>query len=123
MTKEDYINMNRGINDKKDLPRDYLESVFDQVAESELKLKHSSAGTQPQSAKRGGETEKQRRLLYNMEIEQVTQTARSLMESLYHVATPFTTAKYGQHIMPMFKLAWTPFLAAFSIGLYSFVSF
>ena len=39
MTKENYINMNRGINDKKDLPRDFLESIFDQVAESEIKLK------------------------------------------------------------------------------------
>lgn len=52
-----------------------------------------------------------------MEIEQVIQTARSLMESVYHVATNFTSAKHGEHIMPMFKLAWTPFLAAFSIGL------
>jgi brefeldin A-inhibited guanine nucleotide-exchange protein len=52
-----------------------------------------------------------------MEIEQVTQTARSLMESVYHASTNFTSAKYGEHIMPMFKLAWTPFLAAFSIGL------
>ena len=121
MTKEDYINMNRGINDKKDLPRDYLESVFDQVAESELKLKGGipvAGGPSSNASKhQRAESEKQRRLLYNMEIEQVTQTARSLMESLYHVATPFTTAKYGEHIMPMFKLAWTPFLAAFSIGL------
>jgi brefeldin A-inhibited guanine nucleotide-exchange protein len=119
MTKDDYINMNRGINDKKDLPRDYLESVFDQVAESELKLKTgSSAGGQSIANKpQRAESEKQRKLLYNMEIEQVTQTARSLMESVYHVATHFTSAKYGEHIMPMFKLAWTPFLAAFSIGL------
>jgi len=39
MTKENYINMNRGINDEKDLPKEFLESVFDQVAEHELKLK------------------------------------------------------------------------------------
>ena len=63
------------------------------------------------------ETEKQRRLLYNMEIEQVTQTARSLMESVYKGSTNFTSAKHGEHIMPMFKLAWTPALAAFSIGI------
>ena len=39
MTKDNYINMNRGINDSKDLPREFLESIFDQVAESEIKLK------------------------------------------------------------------------------------
>lgn len=39
MTKENYINMNRGINDNKDLPKEFLEGIFDLVAESELKLK------------------------------------------------------------------------------------
>jgi brefeldin A-inhibited guanine nucleotide-exchange protein len=121
MTKENYINMNKGINDNKDLPREFLESIYDQVAESELKLKGGPAGSSNsligRNSRAAAESEKQRRLLYNMEIEQVTQTARSLMESVYHVATNFTSAKYGEHIMPMFKLSWTPFLAAFSIGL------
>ena len=39
MTKEDYIKMNRGINESKDLPREYLESIYDEVASSEIKLK------------------------------------------------------------------------------------
>ncbi|CAF0723278.1 unnamed protein product [Brachionus calyciflorus] len=114
MTKEAYINMNRGINENKDLPKEFLENIYDQIAESEIKVKPSlnSNTSRPKA-----ETEKQRKLLYNMEIEQVTQTARSLMESVYHVPTNFTSAKHGEHIMPMFKLAWTPFLAAFSIAL------
>ena len=116
MTKENYINMNRGINDSKDLPKEFLESIFDQVAESEIKLKGGNASLASGKSHKA-ENEKQRRLLYNMEIEQVTQTARSLMENVYHVSTNFTSAKYGEHIMPMFKLAWTPSLAAFSIGI------
>lgn len=122
MTKENYINMNRGINENKDLPREFLEAIFDQVAESEIKVKggvSTPAGGMALRAaqQRSAESEKQRRLLYNMEIEQVTQTARSLMESVYHLSTNFTSARHGEHIMPMFKLAWTPFLAAFSIDL------
>ncbi len=39
MTKDEYINMNRGINDNKDLPREFLESIYDQIAESEIKVK------------------------------------------------------------------------------------
>lgn len=35
--------MNRGINDSKDLPREYLEAIYDEVASSEIKLKTSSA--------------------------------------------------------------------------------
>ncbi len=114
MTKDEYINMNRGINDSKDLPRDFLEQIFDQVAESEIKIKGGVPSGVP---KQRAESEKQRKLLYNMEIEQVTSTARSLMENLSHVSTNFTSAKHGEHIMPMLKLAWTPALAAFSIGI------
>lgn len=39
MTKADYINMNRGINDNKDLPKEFLENIYNQIAESELKVK------------------------------------------------------------------------------------
>lgn len=115
MTKEAYINMNRGINENKDLPKEFLEKIYDQIAESEIKVKpslNSNTNSRPKA-----DSEKHRKFLYNMEIEQVTQTARSLMESVYHVPTHFTFAKHGEHIMPMFKLAWTPFLAAFSIAL------
>ena len=40
--------MNRGINDSKDLPREYLESIYDEIASSEIKLKTSlGEGRQP----------------------------------------------------------------------------
>jgi Sec7-like guanine-nucleotide exchange factor len=39
MTKEQYIKMNRGINDSEDLPPEYLSSIYDQIAESEIKMK------------------------------------------------------------------------------------
>lgn len=33
------------------------------------------------------------------------------------VKTPFTSAKHTEHVRPMFRLAWTSLLAAFSVGL------
>ena len=39
MTKEDYIKMNRGINDSKDLPPEYLSAIYDEIAENEIKMK------------------------------------------------------------------------------------
>lgn len=90
-------------------------------------------------------SEKQRRLLYNVEMEQMAKTAKALMEAVSHVQAPFTSATHLEHVRPMFKvtqadthrcvlrcsahklesspssivpqLAWTPFLAAFSVGL------
>ena len=42
MTKEDYIRMNRGINDSRDLPREYLESIFDEILTNEIKMSTSA---------------------------------------------------------------------------------
>ena len=40
MTKEQYITMNRGINDSKDLPREYLEAIYDEISQNEIKMKN-----------------------------------------------------------------------------------
>lgn len=52
-----------------------------------------------------------------MEMEALSSTARQLMESVSHVHSPFTSATHSEHVRPMFKVAWTPFLASFSVGL------
>ena len=31
MTKEQFLRNNKGINDNEDLPRDYLESLYDEI--------------------------------------------------------------------------------------------
>ena len=33
--------MNRGINDNKDLPPEYLEAIYDDIAQNEIKMKHT----------------------------------------------------------------------------------
>ncbi|CAN8026161.1 unnamed protein product [Ixodes persulcatus] len=114
MTKEQYIRMNRGINDSKDLPEDYLSQIYDEIAGNEIKMKTTSSKL---AGKQNVSSEKKRRLLYNMEMEQMARTAKALMESVSHVQASFTCAKHLEHVRPMFKLAWTPFLAAFSVGL------
>ncbi|KAK2095695.1 Brefeldin A-inhibited guanine nucleotide-exchange protein 1 [Saguinus oedipus] len=85
-------------------------------------------------------SEKQRRLLYNLEMEQMAKTAKALMEAVSHVQAPFTSATHLEHtfltcyhivfhkglyscectvseLPGYYLLAWTPFLAAFSVGL------
>ena len=34
--------MNRGINDQKDLPREYLEAIYDEIASNEIKMSEHS---------------------------------------------------------------------------------
>ncbi|TDH10940.1 hypothetical protein EPR50_G00080640 [Perca flavescens] len=118
MTKEQYIKMNRGINDSKDLPEEYLSSIYDEIAGKKIAMKESKEySITPKSTKQSVPSEKQRRLLYNMEMEQMAKTAKALMEAVSHAQAPFFSATHLEHVRPMFKLAWTPLLAAFSVGL------
>uniref|UniRef100_A0A4W3GFE2 ARF guanine nucleotide exchange factor 1 n=1 Tax=Callorhinchus milii TaxID=7868 RepID=A0A4W3GFE2_CALMI len=116
MTKEQYIKMNRGINDSKDLPEEYLSAIYDEIAGKKISMKETKE-LAIKSSKHNVASEKQRRLLYNLEMEQMAKTAKALMEAVSHVQAPFTSATHLDHVRPMFKLAWTPFLAAFSVGL------
>ncbi|XP_064626500.1 brefeldin A-inhibited guanine nucleotide-exchange protein 1-like [Lineus longissimus] len=114
MKKEQYIKMNRGINDSKDLPEDYLSAIYDEIAGNEIKMKVGAAKPGKVS---NVTSEKQRRTLYNMEMDHIASTAKVLMESVSHIQSSFTSASHLEHVRPMFKMAWTPFLAAFSVGL------
>ena len=50
MTKEQYIKMNRGINDSKDLPEEYLSVIYDEIAGNEIKMKVTSSGKPSKNA-------------------------------------------------------------------------
>lgn len=118
MTKEQYIKMNRGINDSKDLPEEYLSSIYEEIEGKKIAMKETKEHTiATKSTKQSVASEKQRRLLYNLEMEQMAKTAKALMEAVSHAKAPFTSATHLDHVRPMFKLVWTPLLAAYSIGL------
>uniref|UniRef100_A0A670IW37 ARF guanine nucleotide exchange factor 2 n=1 Tax=Podarcis muralis TaxID=64176 RepID=A0A670IW37_PODMU len=118
MTKEQYIKMNRGINDSKDLPEEYLSTIYDEIEGKKIAMKDAKEyAITPKSTKPNVASEKQRRLLYNLEMEQMAKTAKALMEAVSHAKAPFTSATHLDHVRPMFKLVWTPLLAAYSVGL------
>ena len=43
MTKEEFVKNNRGINDSEDLPLDYLNKIYDEIASTKINLKTPSA--------------------------------------------------------------------------------
>ncbi|EMP35746.1 Brefeldin A-inhibited guanine nucleotide-exchange protein 2 [Chelonia mydas] len=118
MTKEQYIKMNRGINDSKDLPEEYLSTIYEEIEGKKIAMKETKEyAITTKSTKPSVANEKQRRLLYNLEMEQMAKTAKALMEAVSHAKAPFTSATHLDHVRPMFKLVWTPLLAAYSVGL------
>ena len=42
MTKLEFIRNNRGINDSQDLPEDFLNAIYDEIAENKISMKVSS---------------------------------------------------------------------------------
>eukprot|EP00128_Syssomonas_multiformis_P004069 Colp12_sorted_trinity150504_noHs@11367 len=56
-------------------------------------------------------------MLYTKEMEMMMENAQSLLRDSNTKATFFTTATRIEHVRPMFKLLWTPALAAFSVPL------
>lgn len=46
MSKSDFIRNNRGIDDGKDLPEDYLGSLYDQIVKNEIKMNADTSAPQ-----------------------------------------------------------------------------
>ncbi|MFH4975093.1 hypothetical protein AB6A40_001802 [Gnathostoma spinigerum] len=115
MTKEQYIEMNRGINDQSDLPREYLSEIYDEISGNEIKMKAGANKLRKYNA--SSTSERQKKLLQNVELAAMASTAKALMEAAFHYEAAFTSASHYEHVRPMFRIAWTPCLAAFSIGL------
>jgi Sec7-like guanine-nucleotide exchange factor len=117
MTKDDYIKMNRGINDSKDLPRDVLEGIYDDIAANEIRMKDSSRAGKGTVQGAALYNEKQRRLAYLEESVAMTETVKAIMDERKGKDSAFTSATLIEHAGPMLKTAWTSFLSAFSIAL------
>ena len=79
MTKEEFIKNNRGINDSEDLPHEYLSTLYDQIASSEIKIKATSATV----AKTLVTTDaKMRQKNWDQESANITKTVKNLTHFL-----------------------------------------
>jgi brefeldin A-inhibited guanine nucleotide-exchange protein len=102
MTKEQYIKMNRGINDSRDLPEDFLSKIYDEIKTEEIKLKVTT--TTKRGIKETITTDKQRELLFDVQMKDVETIARDLMSNAGSINEEFTIAKHFEHVRPMFQV-------------------
>lgn len=129
MSADDFIRNNRGIDDGKDLPEEYLRSLFERISRNEIKMKGDDLAVQQMQSmnsnrilgldsilnivirKRGEEKymETSDDLIRHMQ-EQFKEKARK-SESVYHAATDVVILRF------MIEACWAPMLAAFSVPL------
>eukprot|EP00057_Strongylocentrotus_purpuratus_P021387 XP_011675861.1 PREDICTED: brefeldin A-inhibited guanine nucleotide-exchange protein 1-like [Strongylocentrotus purpuratus] len=113
MSKEEYIRMNRGINDSKDLPTDYLSDVYDEIAGNEIKMKQTPS-SKPNQAAVDERENAEGKLFYNHEMDAILLPQQEFDGGIWNVHLIIQVFK---SIPKMLQEAWTPFLAAFSVGL------
>ncbi|XP_057980125.1 brefeldin A-inhibited guanine nucleotide-exchange protein 2-like [Malania oleifera] len=129
MSADDFIRNNRGVDDGKDLPEEYLRSLFDRISRNEIKMKEDDLAVQQKLSmnsnrilgldsilnivirKRGEEKymETNDDLIRHMQ-EQFKEKARK-SESVYYAATDVVILRF------MIEVCWAPMLAAFSVPL------
>ena len=137
MTKEDFIKNNRGINDNKDLPEEYLSGIYDEIQSNEIVLdteqeRAANLGIQPQApaglATRAGQVfatvgrdiqgEK-----YAQASEEIANKTEQLYRSLIRAQrrsavrealSRFIPATSVRHVGSMFNVTWMSFLSGLS---------
>uniref|UniRef100_A0A7N0TCL6 SEC7 domain-containing protein n=1 Tax=Kalanchoe fedtschenkoi TaxID=63787 RepID=A0A7N0TCL6_KALFE len=128
MSPEDFIRNNRGIDDGKDLPEEYLRSLYERISKNEIKMKEDDLSAQQRHPvnsnkisgldsilniviRKRGETnmETSDDLIKHMQ-EQFKEKARK-SESVYYAATDVVILRF------MVEVCWAPMLAAFSVPL------
>ncbi|KAL6211075.1 hypothetical protein ACLB2K_016303 [Fragaria x ananassa] len=129
MTKADFIRNNRGIDDGKDLPEEYLGALYDQIVKNEIKMKADSSV--PQSKQENsfnkllgldgilnlvtGKQTEEKALGANglliKDIQEQFKAKSGKSESVYHSVTDVAILRF------MVEVCWGPMLAAFSVTL------
>ncbi|XVE76987.1 hypothetical protein DITRI_Ditri13aG0025400 [Diplodiscus trichospermus] len=129
MSADDFIRNNRGIDDGKDLPEEYLRSLFERISRNEIKMKEDDLSIQQKQSvnsnrilgldsilnivirKRDEDQhmETSDDLIRHMQ-EQFKEKARK-SESVYYAATDVVILRF------MVEVCWAPMLAAFSVPL------
>lgn len=94
--------MNRGINDSRDLPEEFLSKIYDEIKNEEIKLKVT---TTKRGTKENITNDKQRELLFDVQMKDVETIARDLMSNAGSSKEEFTIAKHLEHVRPMFQVS------------------
>jgi brefeldin A-inhibited guanine nucleotide-exchange protein len=136
MTKQDFIKNNRGINDNTDLPDEYLNGIYDEIANDEIVLKSERetaalmGAPQPSGGIASGlgnalatVGRDLQREAYTKHAEEISLRSEQLFKSLYRKerknaaksgGNKFIPATSFKHVGPMFDVTWMSFFSGLS---------
>mmetsp|Transcript_53139 Transcript_53139/g.95363 ORF Transcript_53139/g.95363 Transcript_53139/m.95363 type:complete len:1752 (+) Transcript_53139:149-5404(+) len=115
MTKEEFIRNNRGINDSQDLPREYLEALYDGVASNPISLQEDQEAKMRLEGAAAKDSA-QKLDLFVRETENMVQKSQALMkEKVTKKSTNYVTVNSVDHVRPLFEVACWPYLATLAV--------
>ena len=119
LTKQEWINNNRGLNDGKDFPKEFLLKIYDTILQNPLKTRDDPKHQQSNIHGVSDEllTPKQRQILFLKETKSIVQRSQELIQEKLDDKSTFFKSTNIEHVKPMFYMSWCPMLAAFSMNL------
>ncbi|CAI5510651.1 unnamed protein product [Closterium sp. Naga37s-1] len=135
MSKADFLKNNRGIDDGKDIPEEFLGGLYDRITRNEIKMKPEILGPGGVASKAAVNSAAGNALLglesilnlmsgrtrATTELETSDEVVKHMQEQFRAKAgksgSVFYAASDVQIIRPMVDVVWAPMLAAFSVPL------
>lgn len=126
MSKADFFRNNRGIDDGKDIPEEFLGALYDRIVKNEIKLKADTMIPQSKQPNRilGLDTILNiviRKRSEDKALETSDDVIRHMQEQFKAKAGKSETVYYAasdvEILRPMVEVSWAPMLAAFSVPL------
>ncbi|KAL6874044.1 hypothetical protein ACP4OV_014126 [Aristida adscensionis] len=132
MSKADFMRNNRGIDNGKDLPEDYLSALYDQIVSNEIKMSADSSVAQTRqtnsvnkllgldniinfvSWRQAEDKAVGANDLLIKHIQEKFKAKRGKTESMFYVVSDATILRF------MMESCWAPMMAAFSVPLDQF---
>lgn len=124
MTKDTFARQNRGIDDGKDLPRDFLDGIYTRIKENPFTLREDDLAREQKERNEGKvsrglffDENRHRAKKFAKESQKMAQQSMAVLRG----AIGDDERRYCKitnnrdHIRPMFEIAWEPMLAVFSV--------
>jgi brefeldin A-inhibited guanine nucleotide-exchange protein len=114
MSKPDFVKNNRGINDNANLPQEFLEEIYEEILNNEIKMKEEQLAELKDNTKEFTSVRRKREAMM-----QVTEDLASKVEGLFREletkrARLFFRGHQPEHVRPMILSCWLYFLSGLS---------
>ena len=114
MTQPEFINMNKGINDGKDLPAAFLEKLYVAITTNEIKIKEQDAVPPARLDRSLTVSASHRKSLFQNESAAMVKESQEAFKSKAKRKSVYVSSRSAEHLRPMFESTWCAVLAACS---------